>query len=235
MKIGRCFGVVLGITAALGFGVMATGVGMPQADAAPSPVAGVCPNTFNLANSGQCNVELILDAGGTLNTVVVDSTHPYDGSEDQLVGVINEDPNANISSIGLTGSGIFGLDGDGICTYQSASTPSGILGYCTSSQVAGTDPQDYQGPDNTFAVTNANSGTVNFSSAITDASGTGIAGTPNNSTFFSLEEAPSQTGFGSTSVGTTPINATPEPGSLALLGTVGLGMLPMLRKRTLRK
>jgi len=234
MKIGRCFGVVLGITAALGFGVMATGVGMPQADAAPSPVAGVCPNTFNLANSGQCNIELILDSSGTLNTVV-NSVSPYDGSEDQLVGVINEDPSVNISSIGLTGSDIFGLDGDGICTYQSVATPSGILGYCTSSQVAGTDPSDYQGPDNTFAVTNADAGTVNFTSAITDASGTGIAGTPNNSTFFSLEEAPSQTGFGSTSVGTTPINATPEPGSLALLGTVGLGMLPMLRKRTLRK
>jgi len=234
MKIGRTFGVVLGITAALGFGFMAAGVGMPQADASPSPVAGVCPNTTGLlVNSGQCNIELILDSTGTLNTLV-NSTSAYDGSEDQVVGVINEDPGVNISSLSLTGPGIFGLDGDGICTFQSAATPSGILGYCSPSQVGGTDPSDYQGPDNTFTVSNANTGTVNFTTPIMDVSGTGVAGTPNNSTFFSLEGPPSTTGFGSASVGTTPISATPEPSSLALLGTVGLGMLPILRSRKFR-
>jgi len=231
MKIGRTLGVVLGITAALGFGFMAAGIGMPQAEAAP--VTGVCPNTTFLSNSGACDIEFVLSSTGTLTTLV-NSTTPYEGSDDQLVGVINNDPSVNITGLALTGpSGLFGFDGDGICTYgvgnafgNTPATPSSLLSYCSASQLAGTDGtngNDYQGPDNS---------NVNGFSGFTSSGTTGQANftTPllnGQTTFFSLELAPSSAITGSIN----PPPPTPEPGTLALFGTVGLGMLPILRNK----
>jgi len=227
MKITRLVGVALGITAAVGFGFMAAGAGMPQAQAAP--VANVCPNTAFLSNGGDCDTEFVLNSNGTLTTLS-NSMVPYENSDDQLIGVINNDPSINITGLTLTGpSGLFGFDGDGICTYapgngfgNTPATPAGILSYCSGSQIGGTDPQDYQGPDNTFSNINANqsSGQANFNTPILNG----------QSTFFSLELSPSAAG--SIGVG---LNPTPEPGTLALLGPMALALLPMLRRRRFRK
>ena len=81
-----------------------------------------------------------------------------------------------MSSITLSGTGIFDLDSDGICTFTFVGS-----GYCTPSQVAGTDPQDYYGPNTKFAIASVNNGTVNFTTPI-------AAG---GSTYFSLDGVPS--------------------------------------------
>lgn len=227
MKIGRLVSVALGITAALAFGFMAAGAGMPRAEAAPAPVAGVCPNTTFLSNGGECDTEFVLDATGTLFDLS-NSTTPYEGSDDQLVGVINEDPSFVIGGITVTGpSGLFGFDGDGICTYgtgnafgNTPATPAGLLSYCTTSQLDGVDPGDYQGPTTTFSGINGaeSAGTANFSTPLT----------VGENTFFSLELSPTAGGGIGGSVTPSP---TPEPGTLALLGPMGLALLPMLRRR----
>jgi hypothetical protein len=131
-----------------------------------------------------------------------------------LVGVVNNSA-STVSSLALTGSDIFGFDGDGICTFTFVGS-----GYCTASQTAGTDPGDYQGPTSTFAITNANSGTVNFSPAIAASGGT---------SYFSLEGAPTAslgvvvgTGGGTTS--------TPAPSSITLLG-VGFAVILLIQAR----
>jgi len=157
-----------------------------------------------------CNVVITIAANGTASVQVTDST-PYEESEDVLVGVKNNST-STVPSIGLTGSDIFGFDGDGICTYTFVGSS-----YCTTAQKAGTDPQDYQGPTSTFAIpTPPNTGTVNFSPAIAANGGTA---------YFSLEGVPTvsltvtvTTGGGG---GTT---GTPVPGSLVLLG-LGLACL----------
>ena len=83
---------------------------------------------------------------------------------------------SSVPGITLSGTGIFNLDSDGICTFTFVGS-----GYCTPSQVAGTDPQDYYGPNTTFAITSVNNGTVNFTTPI-------AAG---GSAYFSLDGLPS--------------------------------------------
>ncbi len=121
-----------------------------------------------------CNVLITVNANGTTTITVPDSS-PYDGSEDTLVGVKNNSASP-VTSLALTGSGIFGFDGDGICTYTFPGN-----GYCEGTYY-GSDPGDYAGPTSTFTVTNANSGTVNFSPGVAAGGGT---------SYFSLENPPS--------------------------------------------
>jgi len=67
---------------------------------------------------------------------LANSPNPYDGADDQLIGVIKNDPNFNIGGINLTRpSDLFGFDGDGICTHgplnpfgNTVATPSGFWG-----------------------------------------------------------------------------------------------------------
>jgi hypothetical protein len=154
-----------------------------------------------------CNTVFTIDPTGAVSVAVRDS-NPYDGSDDTLVGVVNNSPNT-ITQLSLSGSDIFGFDGDGICTFAFAGNS-----YCSTSALNGTDPQDYQGPTSTFTITNSNSGTVNFSP--------GVA--PGSSTYFSLEEAPTASVAGSvtgsTPGGSTPsgpVSNTPEPGTVAMM------------------
>lgn len=158
-----------------------------------------------------CNTVITISANLTVTTTVADSS-PYDGSEDTLVGVVNNST-TSITSLILSGSDIFGLDGDGICTYTFVGS-----GYCTASQTAGTDPQDYYGPTSTFTISNANNGTVNFAPAI-------AAG---GSTYFSLEEPP-------TASLNVIVGSAPEPGSIILMGFGISGLALALRRRHLKK
>ncbi len=172
---------------------------------------GATPYLPDSAATG-CNTVITIDATGTSLTVAVNDSNPYDGSEDTLVGVVNNSSNT-ISQLSLSGGNIFGFDNDGICTFAFAGNS-----YCSSSAAAGADPQDYQGPTSTFTITDASSGFVNFSP--------GIA--PGSSTYFSLEEPPTASITGSVT-GSTPgsPSGVPEPDTVVLmlsgLSAVALG------------
>lgn len=149
-----------------------------------------------------CNVVITIASNGSVSTAITDST-PYENSEDIIVGVKNNST-STVGSLALTGSGIFGFDGDGICVYTFTGSS-----YCTSSQSSGTDPGDYQGPTSTFAnYASGNSGTVVFSPAIAANGG---------SSYFSLEGVPSAS-LGVTVGGGGGTPTTPAPSSLMLLG-----------------
>jgi hypothetical protein len=131
------------------------------------------PHSPDVAGTG-CNVVITINADRTTTVTITDAT-PYEISEDVLVGVRNNS-SSSVPSFSLTGSGIFGLEGDGMCIYTFVGSS-----YCTATQRAGTDPGDYYGPNTTFAITNSNTGTVNFTTPIP-------AG---GSDYFSLEGVPS--------------------------------------------
>jgi len=137
--------------------------------------SGVLPIPYSPdAAATGCNVVITINADRSVTVTVTDPT-PYEFSEDVLVGVLNNS-SSSVPGITLSGAGIFALDGDGICTFTFVGS-----GYCTPSQVAGTDPQDYYGPNTTFAITSVNTGTVNFTTPIA------VGG----STYFSLDGLPS--------------------------------------------
>lgn len=153
-----------------------------------------------------CNVLITIAANGSISTTIPDAS-AYDGSDDTLVGVVNNS-SVPVGSLNLTGSGIFGLEGDGICVYTFTGNS-----YCSASAVAGTDPQDYYGPTSTFTnFSSGNSGTVLFSPAIPAGGG---------STYFSLEGAPTANLVVSTGGGPAGV---PAPSTFILLG-IGLTLL----------
>jgi hypothetical protein len=179
--------------------------------------ATICPTTFN--TNTDCGYILTIASNGGITGSPVANANPYDGSDDTLVGVINNMTTPFTGSIFLSGSGngggIFGFDGDGICTYINAGNAS-MLSYCTNSQKNGNDPGDYQGPINTFSNISLDetSGTVNI---------TGLAA--GGTTFFSLEGSPASIRI-STQV--------PEPITLSLFGA-GLAGAAFIRRRKAAK
>lgn len=118
-----------------------------------------------------CGVLFIIEADGSV-TVLTDPTQgPFDTPpvEDTLIGVLNKSA-FPVSSLQLSStSDAFGFDGDGICA--SVTTPQAPG--CPFSGGTG-----YEGPDNTFTVTDPDHGTVNFTNG-------GLK--PGDSTYFGLE------------------------------------------------
>lgn len=209
----------VGLVAAAAFMVVVgtmTGAAPAQAGSFQS---GVCPA---VGADTDCQTGIVLlKVGSTYQAQVYNNLNngTYDGSEDTLVGLVNN-TGADVTSLTLTGSNIFGFEGDGACSRNYLDCR---LGY---------DSTGYAGLTTTSGVTESfsgysdpNTGTINFS-------GAGLAN--GDTAWFSLEEDLSLSIItvhavnNSTSVETT-VDA-PEPASLVILGGALLG-LGMARRR----
>ena len=167
--------------------------------------AAVCP-ALGGATAGCDIIITVTDSGTTVTPGPSFNLNggTYDGSDDTLVGIINNSSIA-LSSIDLSSTtDIFGFDGDGITGYGA---PGNSM-----------DRSGYGGPNSYFTniSSNSKSGTVNFLTALAAGGG---------STYFGLEEALSPT---QVVVGPT---VTPEPGSFVLLGTAVAALVGAARRR----
>ncbi len=71
-----------------------------------------------------CQIEITVTNSG--QSYQTDSTQgPYEGQEDSLIGVVNGTTHT-VTSLQLSGGGIFGFDGDGICHWSTGA------GHCRS-------------------------------------------------------------------------------------------------------
>ena len=142
--------VLAGTVLALG------GLAGTEANAVPCPTIGTVTT---------CNVVITAGPGGTFSTAVPNA-HPYDGSDDNLVGVINNS-GATIPSLTFSGStfagGLFAFDGDGLQTFLAgAGGAPDTTGY--GGKVSTTANFDLAGTNDYFTNINAarTTGTVVF-------------------------------------------------------------------------
>lgn len=98
-----------------------------QAAAAPAPPFKECPA---VGQDTSCQLLLVVNPDDTITVLGDPALGPYDGSDDTLIGIVNNSK-AAVPAITVTGpgSGLAGLDGDGLCTYSVAGCPFGPTGY----------------------------------------------------------------------------------------------------------
>jgi hypothetical protein len=168
-----------------------------------------CPQ-IGFANG--CNLVLTINADGTITTNLGDP-NPYDGIEDQLVGVINN-YGGTVTGLTLNGSYIFGFDYDGASSLDCDLGGGSTYGCPYDYDFGGSG---YEGPNTSFTIADYNNGTVNFTNGLAHG----------GTAWFSLEEPASANGFSARITGTH----VPEPASLTLLGAGLVGLFLSRRKR----
>ncbi len=178
------------------------------------PALGQTPTCPAAGSATGCNTTIVINPGGTLTIAAGPGVTPYDGSDDDLVGILNNS-GATVNAIALSGSGsaggIFSFDGDGVDSYL---TPA------ISPNPMDASSGGYGGPLSYFTNISAaqDSGMVNFIGGL--ASGA--------QTFFSLENS-----LGQAVITPGGPSVTPEPGTLLLLGTGVLGLAGQIKRRFL--
>lgn len=183
--------------AALGVAVLTTALAaVTPAMAAPptTPPFTECPV---LGFDTSCEILLVINSKGEPEAIRDPSQTPYDRVDDTLIGIVNES-GAPVKHIKLSGPGIYGFDGDGLCSDVDTTGEPGFVPPPTACPFG---PTGYEGPGTSFTVFNENEGEVNF----TGPSGEGLP--PGQSTYFSMEEAIEAFACGSegcTSVPTIP-------------------------------
>jgi hypothetical protein len=196
-KIRRLARFVAPLAGALLLGASATTL---VAGASPAGASGATPNCPNVEVGQGCAYIITVNSNDSATIAPGADPAPFDGQDDIVVGVANNS-SGMLESVSITegneNDDIFGFDGDGICTVSFVGD-----GYCDSQQKEGVNPYDYEGPDNTFSVSNPYQGTINFDTALA----------PGGTTFLSLETAPSITDTTLSAVVLTgsPVNITPK-------------------------
>lgn len=172
--------------------------------------AGVCPPAGAAAD---CNLLITFSPTGSISLTYPDP-NPYDGSDDILIGVVNNTPTTINSLIFMgsgNGGGAFMFDGDGACLYGPTCSHPPLGTYVS---IYGDNGYYDQGSGVWFTNVNAaeDTGTVHFYG--------GIA--PGGTAWWSLESA----------AGTGPIQINgPEPATMTLLGGSMLVLFRRFRNR----
>lgn len=142
-----------------------------SAASTPSPPFGQCPA---IGSAPGCEILLVVNANGTVNVQGDSSVGPFDGSDDTLVGIVN-DSSSTVKAVTVSGpgSGLSGFDGDGIC--------SGSYGAWNGSSGCPYGPTGYEAPKTSFVTSPSlpDSAEVDFTGGLT----------PGGTAYFSLEGA----------------------------------------------
>ena len=172
--------------------------------------ADACPA---IGYAATCNLTITFGGGGLI-TLATPFATPYDGTEDQLVGVINNS-GSPLTGVTLTGSNIFGFDGDGAGAPGGACTVDGTGGTYGCLTTGPFGSSGYEGPNTSFSIVDGNNGTAFFTGGLASGS----------TAWFSLEEP------ASASLGVTGVTGVPEPSSMLLLGSGLLSLFGFARRR----
>lgn len=178
-----------------------------------------CP-TIGLSSVCSTIITITDDGPGGFNVTskIPEGAQPYDGSDDSLIGVIN-DSSEMIYSLYLTGNNIFGFEADGMC---SASYASGVTG-TNSCSGATLDPNGYGGNEVNFVADSNDAGGVNFVNGIAS----------EGMQHFSLEEDVTNpdNAIVMASASESEYSAAPEPGTMGMFGGA-LGFLGLAPRRS---
>ena len=139
----------IGAMALLTASALGAGTARASAGVIPLPPFNYCPA---VGASPSCQVLLDINPDGTISVYSDSAVGNYDGADDTLVGIRNDSgqPAPAITVTG-PGSGLGGLDGDGLCSYSVAGCPFGPTGYEGPGTAIVTDPANLDHTEVDFA------------------------------------------------------------------------------------